>query len=397
MGLGLLVVLVAVAATAVWQRERIRALADNWHVLRDGAEQAPAAQSSEALVEWIRAHPDKVLLATWTPGRESEAVLHRADEPTGIASTVKALVLAEYARQAAEGRLDPNERVTLAQWEAFYLPGTDGRAHPRALEALRESGGLEGDEATLAEVARAMIVHSDNAATDLLLHRLGREAVSSTAAWLGLNEPAPVPLAGTMLLARTPPEGTLPARWMEELAQKGPEHAADEAWRIQRRLAEDPAFAQAQREGVERDGIGLNLPEQVQYAQTLGPRGTARGYAALMAKVLTAPEGDAWAKHMAEALEWPMTRPAVNGRFERFGTKGGSLPGVLTAAYFAEPKGGEPRVLALFFRDVPFALWAQLLRRYTQQDVERRLLEEPEFARTLFAPAAGTAGAAPAP
>lgn len=383
-GLGFVAVLVAVAATAVWQRDRLAAIVDNWDTLRDGAEEASAAQSTEALVAWIRAHPEKVHLAAWTPGREEHAVLHQADAPTGIASTVKALILAEYARQVADGRLDPSERVPLARWEAFYLPGTDGRAHPRALEKLREEGALQDDEATLAEVAQAMIVHSDNAATDLLLHRLGREAVSSTAAWLGLSEPAPVPLAGTLLLARTPQDGTLPAQWMTTLAEKGPDHVADLAWDILRRLAEDPAFAAAQRESLEREGLGLNLAEQVQYAQALGPRGTARGYAALMAKVLTAPEGDGWAKHMAQALEWPMARGSVNARFDRFGTKGGSLAGVLTAAYFAQPKEGEPRVLALFFRDVPFALWAQLLRRYTQQDVERRLLEEPDFARALL-------------
>ncbi len=376
---------VALLATALWQRERIAAIWENWDIIREGAEEAPAADSAEKLAAWIRRHPEQVAFASWTPGREDEALLHRADEVVGIASTVKILVLAEYARQVTEGRLDPDEAVPLAAWEALHLPGTDGGTHRRAVEVLRERGALQNDTAHLREVAWAMTVHSDNAATDFLLHRLGREQVESTAAWLGLAEPGPKPLGGALILARSPPEGSLPAAWMAQWAQRPDRELRDEVWRLSQRLADDPAFAQAQRASLEEDGIGLNLAEQMTYAKTLGPTGTARGYAALMAKVLTKAPGEAWAKVMAENLEWPLLRSEpLRAEFHRYGTKGGSLPGVLTASYFAAPKDGEPRVLSLFFGELPLALWGQLMRKYTQQDLERQLLADPALAEGLL-------------
>ena len=372
-------ILVALLITAVWQRERIVAIWENWDVIREGAEQVPAADNAQTLAEWIRAHPDQISYALWTPGRESDALLHRADEEVGIASTVKILVLAEYARQVADGKLSPDEQVSLKAWEAFFLPGTDGGTHRRAVEVLQEKGALEGDTAKLSDVAWAMTVHSDNAATDFLLHRLGRAQVESTSAWLGLNEPAPKPLGGALILARSPPEGMLPASWMAEWAQKPDQAVRDEIWRLSQKLADDPAFAEAQRASLEEDGIGLNITEQMSYAKWLGPTGTARGYAALMAKVLTKEPGEAWAKVMADNLEWPMARSErLRTEFHRYGTKGGSLPGVLTASYFAVPKEGEPRVLSLFFGDVPLALRAKLMRTYTQQDLERQLLSAPD-------------------
>ena len=319
--------LLGLVVTAIWQRDRIAAIVENWDAIREGAEQAPAADSADALAESIRAHPQKVALATWSPGREDEAVLHRADEVVGIASTVKILILAEYARQVADGRLDPEAEVPLANWEVHLLPGTDGGAHTRAVEALREAGALKGDVARVRELAQAMIVHSDNAATDWLLHRLGREAVSSTSAWLGVNEPAPAPLGGALLLARTPPSDLLPAQWMEQLLILEPEERLDRSWELSSKLAQDPAFAAEQRASFEEVGIGLNFTEQMQSAKTLAPRGTARGYAQVMAKVLTKEPGEAWAELMTGLLDWPLLRSAQLRDLPALRHQGRLLPG----------------------------------------------------------------------
>ena len=48
----------------------------------------------------------------------------------GIASTVKIVILAVHTRQVADGRVDPEAEVPLANWEVHLLPGTDGGGTP---------------------------------------------------------------------------------------------------------------------------------------------------------------------------------------------------------------------------------------------------------------------------
>ena len=80
-----------------------------------------------------------------------------------------------------------------------------------------------------------------------------------------------------------------------------------------------------------------------------------------------------------------MANEPIRREFDEYGTKGGSLPGVLTSATFAKPKArpgdaeGDARVMALFFENMPLAVWLNIMKTYRQQDFERRLVSDPEF------------------
>ena len=106
-----------------------------------------------------------------------------------LASTIKIVVLAAYAREVAAGRLDPHAELPIREWERFYLPGTDGGAHAAALAALGiptdQDGFASNPEAAVSwdRIAQAMIRSSDNAATDLLLIRARRSARSAPRSW----------------------------------------------------------------------------------------------------------------------------------------------------------------------------------------------------------------------
>src|SRR5262249_8618363 len=79
-------------------------------------------------------------------------------------------------------------------------------------------------------------------------------------------------------------------------------------------------------------------------------------------------------------LEWPMANATVRADFERLGTKGGSLVGILTSAYYAKPKGDKPaRVLAVFFQNVPVPVWPAMETTVVHQEFERRLLLDDTF------------------
>lgn len=96
-----------------------------------------------------------------------------ADEPVVLASVFKILVLTAYVRAVASGELDPTERTTVT---ARYRIGGVGTA-----------GFADDVEASWRDLAQNMMTMSDNAATDVIFHRLGSAAVDQVIADLGLE------------------------------------------------------------------------------------------------------------------------------------------------------------------------------------------------------------------
>src|SRR5262245_23672709 len=124
------VLLLSLGGLALRQRETIVRV---WDVLRD----ALALRTPEDVLQYIATHPQDVSVAAWTVGDEAHGVYLNADKPRPLASTIKVLVLADYAEQVGFGALRPEEPVELSAWEAYWLPGTDGGAHKAALRELR--------------------------------------------------------------------------------------------------------------------------------------------------------------------------------------------------------------------------------------------------------------------
>lgn len=95
-----------------------------------------------------------------------------ADDPVVLASVFKIPVALAYAREVAAGRLDETERTRVT---ARYRIGGIGTA-----------GCADDVEMSWRDLARFMLTMSDNAATDVVYHRVGQEAVDRVLADLGL-------------------------------------------------------------------------------------------------------------------------------------------------------------------------------------------------------------------
>jgi hypothetical protein len=108
------------------------------------------------------------------------------------------------------------------------------------------------------------------------------------------------------------------------------------------------------------------LEAQQRFSADLNSHGTARAYANLLARIATNQLGP-WEQNVRirRYLEWPTQFPANQEKLAWIGYKGGSLPGVLTVAYYAQPwDRTQPVVVALFFHDLPldtFRAWRQNL------------------------------------
>ncbi|UVJ37776.1 serine hydrolase [Arthrobacter sp. CJ23] len=98
----------------------------------------------------------------------------RSDERVILASVFKVFVLVAFVRAVDAGRLDPSGRTIVT---ARYRTGGVGTA-----------GFADDVEASWRDLAYNMMVMSDNAATDVLYHRLGREAVEQVVSDLRLSQ-----------------------------------------------------------------------------------------------------------------------------------------------------------------------------------------------------------------
>lgn len=325
----------------------------------------------ESVLDYIVQNRNEVGIACFPIGNPGAGVYLNADERFPLASVSKILVLAEYARRAAEGQLDPLERVRLADVDAYWLPRTDGNRHQAWLEETPTRDGT----VPLSEIARAMMYYSSNAATDYLAERFGRAAFVDLYARLNIRDiDYPTNWIGLFLALENHQDGV---RSVEDFDAAFFEAESD---RLTRLYVDDPAWRLAERanRASQARGFIANGEEQNAFFEQFGAQGTPRAVARLMGAIFS---GELISERvsaiMRDVMDWEMDNPINRADFNMLATKGGSLPGILTGAWFAAPRGSledaqprQPTALAVFYRGMPIAQY-----RAWQRDPDQRLLE----------------------
>jgi len=357
---------------------------------------APAA-ARPALQRLLDA-PGTVGLVAFQAGREAEGVYLNPDMPMPLASVAKLITLVAYAEAVAAGELNPQEQVALAELDRYYLPNFDLGAHRRAVAELREEGRLLGvapDEAVLLQdVAWMMIRHSSNAAADYLHLRLGQARLEETAVALGLNAPpaahsAPCTFLGQFLMMGNHVRGAVNDRALLAALVDDPAGAAAygaEVALLADAYVNDATFRSAEQAWRSRTR-GPSIDTQRTFAARLAPQGTAGAYAALMSRLAQNGLSNTDSSFQARRLlEWPNQFEANQELFSNVGYKNGSLPGVLTTAYYAYRWDDlAPVVVVLFFRDLPQDTYRDWRFDLPHDELARWLLADPAAIPALAA------------
>lgn len=138
--------------------------------------------------------------------RTGDEVAHRADEPVVTASIFKVPLLVEFARQADEGLLDWTERVTVGDVHRTF--------GPTGVSAFLDDATL-----SLRDLAYLMITVSDNSSADVLVSRVGLDAVNAMLARFAFATTRVTQGAGQMFVSMEADTGHLwPFVDPEELA-----------------------------------------------------------------------------------------------------------------------------------------------------------------------------------
>lgn len=296
--------------------------------------------SSEGWLGRIAQDPGNISVAVDDGfGRSAE---RRIDDRQPIASAGKIVPLAAYARAVAEGTLDPQERVSVTDWERWYLPGTDGGAHEQA------RARIPGDAVSLDQMVSAMIRESDNAVPDYLRDRLGDRALIDAAAAGGWHDYVPTTKLGDAIRLLDPEAG--------------------DAWASARRYVADPAYRSAVQSAP--------MPPydaQAKWAETT-PAASARQLASVHRSIATGSFGPG--ANIARAqLEW---LPAPEG-FVAMGFKGGSYPGVLADAFYLRRSDGTVATAVLLNRRMTETTWTAAMEKLPEQELLLRAMADPEL------------------
>ena len=138
------------------------------------------ASPNEALDQKIHAallgFPGSVTLYAKNLDTGASYNLH-GDDPVMTASTIKLPIMVELFAEAEEGKLDWNQKLTLTEQDK--VPGSGVVTELSA-----------GDALTIRDLMHLMIVVSDNSATNMILDRIGGDAVNARMEQLGLKQTA---------------------------------------------------------------------------------------------------------------------------------------------------------------------------------------------------------------
>jgi hypothetical protein len=230
-------------------------------------------KTPDDLLTYMEAHPDQVAIAAYPAGHPQAGVYHRADSPQSLASTVKILVLYDYARQVAEGALDPKERVSVDDVFAHGV-GRDGGAAKHALDDWQKRGVLDqAGNVPLDEVAHAMIRFSCNASTDYLIARVGRKNLDALPARLGLTrEEAPFPLSGCTLMVGNHTTTGAPSQRLAAYGKMSRAQVVSAAYEWNQRLRTEPSFQNKEIQWLQAGGWSLSAEDQQRFFAITNPR-----------------------------------------------------------------------------------------------------------------------------
>jgi len=334
------------------------------------------------LSDLILSNPESTSVVAYTFDKNGELVddgqtiFYNADKPLVVASVMKTVVLAAYADAVSNNEINPNENIPIGDVEKYYLPMTDGGAHAMGLKSL----GLEADDygfarnqsgmVTLDEIARIMIHYSGNAETDYLITRLGFDRISFTIEKCGLNNHTPIYYTlGFALETFNHENPSFSIDQIQSLVDQVSSGNTSQMEKFVELYLHNTEWRTEQIEfmsSLKNNSLsGLEMWDYQTRAAQLMPKGTAREYAHMMAKIasgkLISPEVSKIMQDKLESVQSDWILRAFY--YDRFGAKDGMTAGVLSLASYETPKRGElhnlSRVVVIITNQLPPEKWVE--------------------------------------
>lgn len=126
--------------------------------------------STYCFKNYLLKNPDKFSLLVSI--NNETTISHNSEKPFVLASTMKLIVLLEYAIQLNQKLINENEKIYQKDLDVFFIPELD-KAH----ESWRKTLKLKND-ILLKDIVDGMILYSSNTCTDYLIDKLSIEKIN---------------------------------------------------------------------------------------------------------------------------------------------------------------------------------------------------------------------------
>ncbi|WPK13694.1 serine hydrolase [Lysinibacillus louembei] len=310
----------------------------------------------EYIMEFVKEHAANGDVAMSIQYNDENWVNVNENERLPLASTVKIILAITYAQQAAEGKINPKQLVSVADLNKFYLPKTDGGAHEAWLAQMPKE-----DMVPLEEVVKGMIAYSSNANTDYLMDVLGMENINNTLQQLELSKHDVIyPITSVLYIpSQLMQEQNLSSKELVEAMQ-----AMDMEEYRNRAIAIYHQWQTAPLSKEEKEQLLKTLSMDIQkvWSDRL-PASTTKDYVAIMEKLNNKSYfSEEVYQYLDPVMEQLMESPTNRELFKHAGQKGGSTAFVLTIAMYAMDQQQNRTELAFFANNLSVLEQAKLER-----------------------------------
>ena len=299
--------------------------------------------NKNAVADFIKKNPERSALY-W---QRNDTILadRRSDKKMPLASTVKIIIAIEFAQQAANGKINPEEAISLSDLSLFYIPDTDGGAHPDWLADIQKQGKIQGNTVKLMEITKGMILFSSNANTEFLMQKLGLDNINANLKSLDLPQHDPLyPIVSALFTVSNRQNDKA---FYETIKNTSLKDYTDKCLQIHEKLKKDTDSS------FRKTFVFPDMDLQKIWSDRL-PASTTKEYASIMQKINSrtyfTPKVQGY---LDEIMEWGfVVNPKNKAVYKHLGQKGGSTAFVLTLATYARTMSDNRTELVFFFNDL---------------------------------------------
>ena len=290
------------------------------------------------------------------------------DKLMPLASTVKIILAIEYALQSSQGKINPKEKISINELDKFYIPNTDGGAHPNWLKSVKNK--ITDNRISISEIAKGMIRYSSNANTEWLGNKLGLDNINKRIDSLEIKNYTKFYNIVSALFVGKEKFPILNGKELEsKLKTLSIEEYIEATNQIHEKLLTDSIYKK------DIGDLGMNI--QRIWSDKL-PSSTVKDYVGIMKKINSKTYFDSETQeYLDQVMEGLMENPANRKWLKHAGMKGGSTAFVLTKASYATDKKGNTTELAYFFNDLEFMESTRL--QGSMNEFELKILTNKEF------------------
>lgn len=322
--------------------------------------------SEDKVLNFIKTNPEKssILLVR----NDTIFASRNIDKVMPLASTVKIILAIEYAEQSANRQINPDELISLSDLDKFYVPNTDGGAHPSWLESIKDK--ISDDKISIREISKGMIKFSSNANTEWLLNKLGIENVNNRLDSLGLKNHTEIyNIVSALFVGKELFKDLKGKDLQKKLIELNQSEYINTTKIIHQKLLIDTLY--------KKDIGDLGMEIQKIWSDKL-PSSTVNDYVMVMKKINSRNYFSEKAQsYLDEVMEYILENPVNKEWLEHSGMKGGSTAFVLTKALYATDKKGNRTEMAYFLNNLSVLEMTRL--QLSMNEFELKILTNNEF------------------